>query len=332
MASSLASGLRPARRYSVGVVIPTQGRVRLAVAVKSALDQTYPPDQVVVAVDGPLELVSGISLPHDDRLLIMSVQPRSGEGEARNAGIKHLGTDLVALLDDDDEWAPQKLQRQIQAFHEARASGTRHPVIACRASIQDSNGAIMTIQPTHLIQSGQRVGDYLFRRRRIRPGGAMLQSSMLLFDAELTRSTPFYVRVRRHGDWDWLLRAAARNDTAIIHLGEQLIRYTAHPGMASAEVGWEPSLAWVLASARFLSPGEQADCLLCHVAPIALVHGDLRGLRTIVGQARQMRAASIRAWLFIAVLGGLTAMRASRRLLAHGVRHVIGTSKDREAP
>jgi glycosyltransferase involved in cell wall biosynthesis len=283
---------------SVGVIIPTQGRASLTAAVKSALDQTYAPSSVLIVVDGPLQLVKDISLPDDHRLQVITSLPKSGVSEARNAGIRHLDSDLVALLDDDDEWMPTKLERQVEAYREAQSGGVTHPIIACRALIQDRRGIKKRVQPIYVIQPGQRVGDYLFRRRRIFPGGAMLGSSMLLFDSVLASSTPFLDSARQHEDWDWLLRATAREDTAIFQLTDQLMRKTQHRRQSSRHPGGvDASIAWILASGDWLTTTEQANFMLCEVATRPLRNRDVRSYLALIRRARRVGTPGAKAWI-----------------------------------
>jgi hypothetical protein len=287
------------RRLTVGVAIPTTGRSRLALAVRSVLEQSVPPDSIVVVVDGPKDLLSGLALPDDGRMEVISALPLSGVSAARNAGMGYLDTDLIALLDDDDEWLPSKLEREIEAFHSAQARGVAHPIIACRAVVQDWNGVILGTQPVYPLEPGQRVADYLLCRRRILPGGATMGASMLLFDSELASAVRFDVSLSLLEDWDWLFRADDRDDTEITQLSEVLTRHTKHADSSSKDREWQPTMAWVLRSGGLLSAQEQADCLLCSVAQRAIMHGDWRGYLTVLRRVKRMGAASTRAWLWI---------------------------------
>lgn len=300
----------------MGVVVATLGRPTLDAAVASALAQSYPPEAVVIVVDGPIESLQASRPLDDKRVDIFALGTRRGVPFARNAGIRRLSTDLVALIDDDDEWFPTKLQQQIERFHEMRSAGVTHPVIGCRALIQDAGRKAITTAPTRLIRPGQRVGDYLFRRRRIRPREAVLGASMLIFERALAQTVPFDSRLTRHDDWDWLLRVGARPDVAIAQVPEVAIRYTVQTSSNSARRGWEDSVAWPFAHRAFLSPREQGDFLLCVSAPIAVAYWDWRGLRIILGKVLRLRTASLSAWLFLLGLIMLSFVREGRRRLS----------------
>ena len=101
---------------AVSVVIPTHDRPDLLLrAVASVLAQTVTDLEVVVVDDGsarPVEV-------HDDRVTVLRHDTALGAPAARNTGVAASTGDVVAFLDDDDQWLPTKLARQL-AVLEAR--------------------------------------------------------------------------------------------------------------------------------------------------------------------------------------------------------------------
>ena len=104
---------------TVSVVIPTYNRAHLvARAVASALANVSPGDEVIVVDDGSTDDTAAELAAFGDR--IRAIQGRhAGAGAARNTGIASARGDLVAFLDSDDEWMPNKLALQ-RALFEAR--------------------------------------------------------------------------------------------------------------------------------------------------------------------------------------------------------------------
>jgi glycosyltransferase involved in cell wall biosynthesis len=102
----------------VSVVIPTCDRPPLvARAVRSALDQTYERLEIVVVDDGstsPLILPPELAL--DPRVRTLRLDVPGGAGEARNRGVHVCHGELLAFLDDDDEWRPTKIERQVEVL------------------------------------------------------------------------------------------------------------------------------------------------------------------------------------------------------------------------
>jgi glycosyltransferase involved in cell wall biosynthesis len=99
----------------VSVIIPTCDRAEyLRVAIASVLNQTFQDFELIVVDDAstnnPSELVESF---HDDRIKFFRHEARKGGSAARNTGIVNSKCDYIAFLDDDDEWFPDKLARQM---------------------------------------------------------------------------------------------------------------------------------------------------------------------------------------------------------------------------
>jgi glycosyltransferase involved in cell wall biosynthesis len=113
-------------RGTVGVVIPVFNRATLVLeALESVLEQTLPPERIVVvddgSTDGTAESVRAWMRAHADAGQAALVQrPHEGAAAARNAGLARLGScDFVAFLDSDDRWPPDFLERTQLALRQA---------------------------------------------------------------------------------------------------------------------------------------------------------------------------------------------------------------------
>ncbi len=115
--SKLTREEAPAPDMSVSVVIPTHNRADLLPrAVRSALSQTYPVKEVIVVSDGSEDDTDKVMeelCAEDPRVQYVSYHPNKGGNYARNMGIKKSQGDVVAFLDDDDEWHEDKIYRQL---------------------------------------------------------------------------------------------------------------------------------------------------------------------------------------------------------------------------
>ena len=107
------------------MVIPTYNRSDLLVrAVHSVIAQTYEPTEIIVVDDhSPIPAVDTIAASDIDRCNLTVIRHPSNRyvAAARNTGIAEATGDWVAFLDDDDEWHPAKLDRQVSAVTSAGA-------------------------------------------------------------------------------------------------------------------------------------------------------------------------------------------------------------------
>jgi len=96
----------------VSVVIPTYQRAHLIRrAVDSALAALEAGDEILVCDDGSTDGTAAAlaSYPSSVRHLVL---PHAGAGPARNAGLEAARHPLIAFLDSDDEWFPDKMRLQ----------------------------------------------------------------------------------------------------------------------------------------------------------------------------------------------------------------------------
>jgi glycosyltransferase involved in cell wall biosynthesis len=97
----------------VSVVIPSYNSARfVAGAIDSALAQTYWPLEIVVVDDGSTDNTAEVLAPYGDRIRVLRQENRGLAG-ARNCGLRAAKGDLIALLDADDQWLPEKLEKQV---------------------------------------------------------------------------------------------------------------------------------------------------------------------------------------------------------------------------
>ena len=105
----------------VSVVIPTHNRSDLLPrAIKSVQAQTYEDLEIIVVSDGSTDDTSSIVneiMVEDSRVKFVEYHPAQGGNVARNKGIEAATGEVVAFLDDDDEWLPEKIQKQLSVMN-----------------------------------------------------------------------------------------------------------------------------------------------------------------------------------------------------------------------
>lgn len=98
---------------SVSVIIPAYRAAHtIGRAVDSVLGQTYPAAEILVVDDGSPDDLAGALRPYGARVTLLR-QEQGGAASARNLGLDAAQGQLIAFLDADDYWEPEKLERQL---------------------------------------------------------------------------------------------------------------------------------------------------------------------------------------------------------------------------
>lgn len=107
--------------FGVSVVIPTYNRrAQVRLAVESALAQSRPADEIIVVDDGSTDGTAMWLRDHFGEEIKLIIQDNLGVAAARNTGIASARFELVAFLDSDDVWTPEKLAVQVPAMADPR--------------------------------------------------------------------------------------------------------------------------------------------------------------------------------------------------------------------
>lgn len=101
---------------NVSVIISTHNRCKLLPrAIESVLGQNYQDFELLIVSDGSSDDTEAIvNLYNDKRLRFFQHEASKGASAARNTGLQASTGEYIAFLDDDDEWLPTKLQKQVQ--------------------------------------------------------------------------------------------------------------------------------------------------------------------------------------------------------------------------
>jgi glycosyltransferase involved in cell wall biosynthesis len=102
----------------VTVIIPTRNRASyLGGAIKSVLAQSFEDLEIIVVDDcGDDNSETVAASFRDPRIRYLRHDRQRGGAAARNTGIANSSGEYVAFLDDDDEWYPEKLARQVSVM------------------------------------------------------------------------------------------------------------------------------------------------------------------------------------------------------------------------
>ena len=106
---------------TVSIIIPTYNREHLlGRAIQSILNQTYQDFELIIVDDGSTDNTEKLVRKfNSERIKYIRHGENKGPSTARNTGIKSAKGDYIAFQDSDDEWMPEKLEKQIGAFEVA---------------------------------------------------------------------------------------------------------------------------------------------------------------------------------------------------------------------
>jgi len=157
----------------VSVIIPTYNRAAvLGRSIRSVLGQTFRDFELIVADDGSVDETAAVLDVFDGKLTVVS-QANRGVSSARNLGIRRSSGELVAFLDSDDEWTPDKLGRQV-----ARYRGDPRDFACHTDEVWFRNG-----QEVHQKRIHRKQGGYFFERSLerclISPSSVMISRQLL---------------------------------------------------------------------------------------------------------------------------------------------------------
>jgi glycosyltransferase involved in cell wall biosynthesis len=221
----------------VSVVITAMNRpLELDRAIASVLAQTYQSFEIVVVIDGPSDVIDPVHVAGlDERIRVLPLAQNVGLAEARNYGIRAAHGNWIALLDDDDEWLPEKLAAQVAMAEEAKSEFVFAP---CR--FMERTLEINRMMPAVLPKNTNKFSEYIYC------GHGYLQPSMYFFSRALGLAVPFTKGLRHVEDSDWMLRMSQLPGVVVCPVEACLsIYYNYKDGARESETTpWRFALEW----------------------------------------------------------------------------------------
>lgn len=106
-------------QHVVSVIIPVYNRAHLLTdVINSVLEQTYRPHEIIVVDDASHDNPEAIAKCYPEVRFFRN-EKNLGAAGARNVGASHATGVILAFLDSDDHWLPDKLENQIQVFEKS---------------------------------------------------------------------------------------------------------------------------------------------------------------------------------------------------------------------
>lgn len=235
----------------ISVVIPSYSHAAyLAEAVQSVLDQSAHDLELIVVDDGSkdnsLEVLAGFS---DPRLQVFS-QENQGAHAAINRGLHLASGEYLAILNSDDAYHPQRLEKCTQKLKENPSLS----LVGSHIEVIDTQGKLLGIKHGYqdlspwlleMPERSFRAGDDL--------GAALLAenywstTSNYVFSRRFWQQAGDFRSLRYTHDWDYALRLAQLGSQSL--LPEPLVRYRVHPSNTIREnqAAMIFEICWILA-------------------------------------------------------------------------------------
>ena len=210
-------------------------------AIQSVLDQTYLDYEIIVVDDGSSDATADRVSAFSGQVLLVR-QENQGVAGSRNTGVQRARGELLAFLDGDDVWEPDKLAHQV-------AAADSHP----RSGLIVVDGVHFS-GPTTLYESlffphvtallDGRESVTLRCYERLLRGNLISSTSQILIPRAVLADVGFSDRrLPVSSDWDLYIRIAASYDITFLH--KKLVRWRYLPTSASGPEQLRP-LRWAV--------------------------------------------------------------------------------------
>lgn len=183
----------------ISVILPVHNRADvLARAIQSVLDQSLAAFELIVVDDGSTDGSAGVARSFgDERIKVIELGENRGGNAARNAGVQAATAPLIAFLDSDDTYLPEKLERVVGEFDHRP---DLELLVDSFVKVQPSGKRVTRTNP--VIRDRETFRKALFTRQlwKATPSITVRRDAMLavMFDETL----------RRLQDFDFLIRAS----------------------------------------------------------------------------------------------------------------------------
>jgi glycosyltransferase involved in cell wall biosynthesis len=209
----------------VSVIIPAyNAEAFLGETLDSVLAQTYPNLEIIVVDDGSTDATPHLLETYGDRICVLH-QANAGQAAARNYGARKAHGELLAFLDSDDLWDPDKIARQVALltrFPEALATYCDHRTIDEQGRLLASSAALSNPRP-----SGNILRTLLMGSCITTPGLVLLRRRAF----DIAGGFDETVLMRGHEDSALWLRLATQG--SFVYSPRTLVSYRQHAQQAT---------------------------------------------------------------------------------------------------
>lgn len=305
----------------VSVIIPVYNASQwIGRALRSVFAQTYCHYEVIVVDDGSTDQLEDAIRGFRERI-VLERQPNGGPAHARNRGIQLARGRLLAFLDADDEWQPEKLRLQVDYFERFPQAGLLHTAVLDDSLVEHEGGP--AAPPGHVFCP-------LFHAEFfVRTLTVMAPRAVVLDVGGFDERREIHVE-----DWDLWLRIAARHPVGYLphrlalhrrggHMSTDYEKTYAGQAIVIKKYG---GLCQGACPVHRAAPGrclrDRRHVLYWSLAYERFMHGDRAGAR-----AAFLRAIAERPWRLSTYLRYLTCLMDERSIAGlRAIRRQMGAA------
>lgn len=219
----------------------------LNLAIKSMVEQTLKPNEIVIVKDGPITdelqaVLDKYNAAYPELFNIVGYEKNRGLGLALNFGLEHCRNELVARMDTDDISKPERCEKQVKAFEE-------HPENSIIGSAVDEfYGTLDNVTARRVVPCNYRE-IYQFAKKRSafnHPSVMYRKSKVLEFGG--------YANLRRNQDVDLFGRMLFGGCKAM-NFEESLLWFRSDENLAKRRKSWENTWSYIDTINKFRKMG-----------------------------------------------------------------------------
>lgn len=256
----------------VSVVIPTYNRgYCIERAVNSVLNQTWKNLELIVVDDASTDdTESVIRGMKDSRIKYVRYEENRGANHARNVGIHNAKGNYIAFNDSDDEWVPEKLEKQMKQLLLADRTDGNVGCVYCVVTKYDK-GEITQVAPDLSVLGESAIGDiYQFMQSHM-----FISTQTLLMKKEVFEEVGMFNEdLKRLQDWELLLRVAQKYKFTLVQ--ESLVNaYIQEECISKNTKGWIDTVFYVIDKHNLVKMNKAAYCRLIKIGLNMMANSDL---------------------------------------------------------
>jgi glycosyltransferase involved in cell wall biosynthesis len=278
----------------ISVIIPTYNRANLLPrAIKSVLNQTFQDFELIVVDDGSTdntrEVVEEFQ-KKDSRIKYIFQENSGGPAKPINTGIKNSRGECIAILESDDEWLPEKLEKQIKVLEEFKNVG----LVSCYAFRIFADGT-KKLYKTPYLGIFKKTKWKLFWEK-----WGIISLSTVMVRKEVIEKVGFFdEKIKTGADIDFYLRCIKKFDFYFIH--EPLISYYESEESLSKKYFWKkwiPEYKYMLEKYRedFEECKKAKSRFLRNLGTCYVLNGDLNKAKKYLSEAILNNPINIRLY------------------------------------